>query len=92
MSAEPGAPAETPAKIKIEKGVPIPGRSSPYDELAEAMKTMEIDDSFLYRVKYPERFRTAARQAKIKIAVRLVDPNGSRAKGTLREYRVWRIK
>jgi hypothetical protein len=79
-------------KIKIEKGVPIPLRLSQYDELVEAMKTMEIDDSFLYRVKYPERFRVAARQAKIRIAIRLIDRNGSKAKGALHEYRVWRIK
>lgn len=80
--------------IKIEKGIKIPVKATSYNELIEAMKIMEIDDSFVYRLKYPERFRSAARQAKIKIAVRLDEPssNGSKAKGTLRQYRVWRIK
>ena len=61
--------------IKVEKGVPFPVKTAPYDELVEAMKTMEMGDSFLYRAKYTEKIRKAAQRAKINITIKVVDPN-----------------
>ena len=64
---------------KIERGIPIPTRSGPWDW----MDKLEVGDSFLIAAGKIATIRNAASHRKMKIATRRSKSN---------EYRVWRIK
>lgn len=78
-------------EIKIEKGIPVPkkGARIPRGEFAEAMKNMEVEDSFLVTLEEGQKMSTL--QSKIRQTAKRHNINIVASQVGKNQLRVWRV-